>query len=114
MWAPKVWVLLALLAAIGFGVYRLAVARGPAELSTVRGVLLEVRASSRVLPEGLVLRDNDGQVWDFRVDPEVASNREEPQTAGHLRQHMALVEPVIIRYRQTPDGLLAVRVADVS
>jgi hypothetical protein len=97
---------------IGTAVVWTTVSRPAAEVHAVQGVLLEVRASSRVLPDALVLRDADGQIWDFRVDPEVANNREEPQTAGHLRQHMALVEPVLIRYRQTSQGLLAVRVAD--
>ena len=85
-----------------------------ANLPSVRGVLLDVRASSRTITDGLTLRDEAGNVWEFDVSPEVLNNDEEPQTASHLRQHMALVDPVIVRYRSTDTGPIAVRVSDAS
>lgn len=85
----------------------------PAE-RTVRGVLLEVQASSPVYADQVTLRDDEGQTWSFRVDPAVSTNREEPQSAGHLRQHMALVEPMLVRYRETPDGPIAMRIVDAE
>ena len=33
---------------------------------------------------------------------------------SHLRQHMMLGDPVIIRYRDTSDGPVAVRILDVA
>ena len=87
--------------------------RTPSELHTVRGVLLEVRATSIVYADSLTLRDDAGRV-NFQVDPSVMTNREEPQTASHLRQHMALGEPMLVRYKETSTGLLALRVADAE
>lgn len=83
-----------------------------AELRTVRGVLLSVQSSNPVQADQVTLRDDEGRVWTFQVSPEVAANPEEPQSAGHLRQHMALVEPVVVRYREGSDGLVALRILD--
>jgi hypothetical protein len=57
------------------------------------GVLLEVQARSLIEAESVTLRDDRGQLFTFRVDPEVMTNRDAPQTASHLRQHMALADP---------------------
>ena len=81
---------------------------------TARGVLLEVVGAGFGAPERIILLDDEGRTWEFRVDPEVATNREQPQSAGHLRQHMAFVDPVLVRYRETPEGLVAVRILDPS
>jgi hypothetical protein len=81
---------------------------------TVRGVLMDVRASSLVHAESVTLRDEDGRVWTFRVDPEVVTNPEEPQSASHLRQHMVLGEPMLVRYRETSGGPLALRILDAE
>jgi len=82
--------------------------------SSVRGILVGVEARSIVVAEQIRLRDDQGTVWTFRVDPEVATNREEPQSASHLRQHMIAGDPMIVRYRAEADGLLAVRVQDAA
>ena len=100
--------LLAFVAGVGNVTFQALRPRDPA----VRGVLLDVRAASIVHAESVTLRDDDGRVWTFRVDPEVATNRQEPQSAAHLRQHLALGDAVRVRYRDTPDGPLAVRILD--
>lgn len=79
---------------------------------SVRGVLLAVQSTSPVQADQVTLRDDEGRVWTFRVSPEVAANPEEPQSAGHLREHMALVEPVLVRYREEAGGFVAVRILD--
>lgn len=79
---------------------------------TVRGVLIDLRATSLVHAEHITFRADDGRTLTFRVDPEVATNGEEPQSASHLRQHMVLGESLVVRYRDTPEGPLAVRIVD--
>jgi hypothetical protein len=81
---------------------------------SVRGILLDVAARSIIHADEIVLRDESGQIWTFRVSTEVATNREEPQSASHLRQHMAVGDMVFVRYQPDVDGYLAVRVFDVS
>ena len=81
---------------------------------SVRGVLVDVQGASIVFAERVTLRGDDGEVQSFLVDPEVATNRDEPQSASHLRQHMVLGDPVIIRYRLTDDGPVAVRIVDAD
>lgn len=91
---------------------RVSAPNSAADLQTVRGVLLSVQSSNPVQADQITLRDDEGRVWTFQVSPEVAANPEEPQSAGHLRQHMALVEPVLVRYREGADGLVALRILD--
>jgi hypothetical protein len=83
-------------------------------LREVRGSLLEVQSSSLVFADRVVLRDAEGRTWSFVVDPDVATNREEPQSAAHLRVHLSLADPVVVRYRETPDGPVAVRIVDAE
>jgi hypothetical protein len=33
-------------------------------------------------------------------------------TPGHLREHMALGEPIVVEFTRQPDGLLATRIDD--
>jgi hypothetical protein len=81
---------------------------------SVRGILVDVQAVSIVFAESVTLRSDDGVIHEFRVDPEVATNREEPQSASHLRQHMVLGESVIVRYRETSGGPVAIRIVDAE
>jgi hypothetical protein len=80
----------------------------------VQGVLTGVQARSLVEAETITLRDEHGHTFVFQVDPEVMTNQESPQSASHLRQHMALAEPVLVRYRESPNGLVALRIIDLD
>ena len=80
--------------------------------SSVRGILVNVEAISLIYADRVVLRDDEGRNWTFRVSPEVAQNPTEPQSASHLRQHMVVAGPVRIYYRATSQGPLAVRIVD--
>jgi hypothetical protein len=82
--------------------------------SEVQGVLIEVQSSEIVNAEAITLRAADGTIHTFRVSPEVAANREHPTTASHLRQHMAVADPVIVRYRETPEGWVALQIVDAG
>jgi len=84
------------------------------EVHEARGVLVDVQSREIQNADSVTLRGGDGSVRSFRVSPEVASNADHPNSASHLRQHMMLGDPVVIRYRQTADGLVAVRILDAS
>ncbi len=103
-WGPRPWLLAALLA---LGVVALGCqGQGPGAPQQVRGLLINVQASSITQTTGLTVRTDDGRELTFRVDKSV------DMTPGHLREHMTLALPVIVSYVQTPGGLLAVRIDD--
>ncbi len=79
-----------------------------------QGVLVDVQSRQIVNADTVTLRDPSGATRSFRVSPEVASNREHPNTASHLRQHMVNADPVIVRYRETAEGPVAVRIIDAD
>ena len=81
---------------------------------SVRGVIVQVDGASIVFAERVTLRGDDGVTQSFLVDPEVATNRDEPQSASHLRQHMVLGDPVIVRFHVTDDGPVALRIVDAD
>jgi hypothetical protein len=80
--------------------------------SSVRGILLNVEASSLIYTERIVVRDDTGRQWTFRVSPDGARHPTDPQSASHLRQHMILAEPMRVYYRATGEGPLAVHIVD--
>lgn len=84
----------------------------PAE-RTVRGILLEVRAASLQRLDGFTLRTNDGRELTFRyAGKSEGAEAGHPVSPGHLRQHMALAEPVLVTYREEGGELVAIRLAD--
>lgn len=84
----------------------LACTSGP--LHTARGVVVAVEARSVARAEAFTLRADDGRALTFRVAPEVA------WTPGHLREHAALGEPIVVTFKREGDALVAVRLADAS
>jgi hypothetical protein len=80
----------------------------------VRGVLVDVQSREIVNADAITVRDEASTLQTFRVSPQVATDREHPNTASHLRQHMAVADPVVVRYRDTSDGKLAVQIVDAS
>ena len=73
------------------------------ETQTVRGVLVDVAAPSLTNLRSFDLRTDDGRRLSFRVEGDVG------MTPAHLREHMVLGEPVSVTYRESADGLLALR-----
>lgn len=73
---------------------------------TVRGVLLQVQASSISRADEIEVRADDGRVLRFAVSEEVS------MTPGHLREHMLFGQPVTVTYRVAPSGLVAVDIQD--
>jgi len=89
-------------------------ARSLPQTQEIRGVLIDVQSREIVNADAVTLRDEGGVDRTFRVSPEVANNSEHPNSASHLRQHMMLADPVIIRYHNTADGPVAVRILDAG
>ena len=75
---------------------------------TVRGVVVAVEAHSIARADTLTLRADDGRDLQFRVAPEV------DWTPGHLREHAALGDPVVVTFVREDDTLVAVRLADAT
>ena len=82
------------------------------EIREARGILIDVQSREIQNADSFTLRDGTGNVLTFGVSPEVANNPEHPNSAAHLRQHMIAADPVVVRYRITTAGPVAVRVLD--
>ena len=75
-------------------------------LKRIDGQVEEALGPPFGLPEHLSIRDNDGQTWEFAIEPTVTF------TTSHLLQHKARFEKVVVYYRETAEGLSAVRLTD--
>ena len=73
---------------------------------TMRGLVVDVRAGSITELEYLAVRDEAGELWEFYADGFAGF------TPSHLREHQAFGQPVTVTYRETPDGLMVVGLAD--
>jgi hypothetical protein len=71
-----------------------------------RGLIIAVESASVARADAVTLRTDDGRVLELRVDPAVAVS------PGHLREHMALGEPVVVEYARRGDALVATRIDD--
>ncbi len=81
-------------------------AQAQSNVERVTGVVIAVTARSIAQAESVTVRTDDGRELTFLLDPAV------DVTPGHLREHMTLAEPVIVIYRTTAEGLLAIRIDD--
>ena len=72
----------------------------------VRGLVVEVQGGSITELESLTVRDEAGRLWTFKAEGFVGF------TPSHLREHRDFLLPVTVRYRETPEGLLIVSIAD--
>ena len=75
-------------------------------LKRVDGQVEEALGPPFGLPEYLEVRDEDGLIWEFAIEPTVTFS------TSHLLQHKARFEKVSVYYRETPAGLSAVRITD--
>ncbi|MFN8522355.1 MAG: hypothetical protein U0821_04535 [Chloroflexota bacterium] len=80
----------------------------PAEpvMMQARGVITDVSAVSLTQLKTLQVQTDDGELLDLEVEGDVS------MTPSHAREHMALVEPVTVIYRQDADRRIALRVDD--
>ena len=84
-----------------------------AQAHVVRGVLLDVEAPSIQKVDSFTLRSDDGQEMHFVAAPDF-NQRVAHMTPGHMRQHMALADPVEVTYREDTGSLVALDAVDVS
>lgn len=75
------------------------------------GVLVGVESTGLSDVQAVTLRAEDGAERRFALGPE-AARAGHPLSAGHLRQHMTHGDRVTIRYRDTPEGPVALEIAD--
>ena len=73
---------------------------------TVRGLVVEVSAESLTDLASLTIRDEPGDLWTLTAEGFVG------MTPSHLREHQLLGQPVSVSYKETPDGLVAIRITD--
>src|SRR5215470_7739539 len=81
---------------------------------TARGVLLDVEAPSIQKVDSFTLRTDDGQEMHFVTAPNFNQGVSHLMTPGHMRQHMALADPVEVTYRDDNGTLVALTAVDVS
>jgi hypothetical protein len=79
-------------------------ASAPPGTRTARGILVDVQGASLQRAESFTLRTDDGRDMVFKPAQEFNVGVSHAMTPGHMRQHMALAEPVTITYREELDG----------
>jgi hypothetical protein len=85
---------------------------GADTLNESRGVLVDVQSREIQHAQSVTVREPSGTLRTFQVSAEVANNPDHPNTASHLRQHMLAGDPVIVVYRGSGEGAVAVRILD--
>ncbi|HEX8968994.1 MAG TPA: hypothetical protein VF937_14005 [Chloroflexota bacterium] len=80
----------------------------------VRGVLLDVESPSLQKIDSFTLRTDDGQELHFVAAANFNEGVSHLMTPGHMRQHMALADPVEVTYRDDNGTLVALSAVDVA
>ena len=89
----------------------LSAACGPAP-STTAGFITEMDATSLTEVRSFTLRTPDGTVMAFRVGPLDLTSGGFP--AAHLREHMALAQPVAVAWTERDGQRVATKVVDAT
>jgi len=76
-------------------------------------VLLDVEAPSLQKVDSFTLRTDDGQELHFTAAPDFNQGVSHLMTPGHMRQHMALADPVEVTYRDDNGRLVGLSAIDV-
>jgi len=85
-----------------------------AKTLTARGVLLDVVSPGIQQVDRFTLRTDDGQLLSFVAAPDFNAGTTHIMTPGHMRQHMALADPVIVTYRDDNGVFIALSATDAS
>jgi hypothetical protein len=83
-----------------------------AQTKSVHGVLLAVDSPSLQKVDSFTLRTDDGQELNFTAASNFNQGASHAMTPGHMRQHMALAEPMTITYREESGRLVALDATD--
>jgi hypothetical protein len=85
-----------------------------AQTHSARGILLEVVSPGIQKVDSFDLRTDDGQTLHFVAAPNFNEGVAHIMSPGHMRQHMALADPVQVTYREEGGQLVALSATDVS
>ena len=78
-------------------------------------MLLDVSAPSLQKVDSFTIRTSDGQELHFTAAPNFNQGVAHQMTPGHMRQHMALADPIQVTYRMDANGsLVALSAVDLS
>jgi hypothetical protein len=84
------------------------------QTQSVRGVLLDVVSPSIQQVDSFTLRTDDGRELSFLAAADFNKGVSHVMTPGHMRQHMALADPVLVTYREDGGKLIALSATDAS
>jgi hypothetical protein len=76
--------------------------------AVLHGLVVNVQPASFTQIGSFTLRTNDGQFVEMSVEGDVGI------TAGHLREHMTLADPVVVTVRYDGDRTIATRIEDAT
>jgi hypothetical protein len=96
--------MLALLAAVQFSI--LVACRQESRPARYDGLIVEMQAASILQIASFTLRTDDGALVELVVEGDVG------MTASHLREHMALADPVTVTVRYADGLTIATRIED--
>lgn len=84
---------------------------GPPDTTRVEGVVVAVDSSGLAAVRGFTLRRPGGETLEFQLG-ELENAVEFPP--GHLAEHQATAQPVVVYYRMEGNERFAVRLEDVG
>jgi hypothetical protein len=79
---------------------------------TERGILVDVQGASLQRVESFTIRTDEGRELTFRPAPDFNAEASHSMTPGHMRQHMALADPITVSYREEAGSLVALSATD--
>ncbi len=85
-----------------------------AQTQTAQGVLLDVVSSSLQKLDSFTLRTDDGRELTFVPASNFNADATHAMTPGHMRQHMALADPVLVTYQEQNGQLVALSAVDAN
>ena len=84
------------------------------QTQSVRGVLLDVVSPGIQQVNSFTLRADDGRELTFTTSSDFNQGAAHVMTPGHMRQHMALADPVLVTYREEAGKLIALSATDAT
>jgi hypothetical protein len=84
----------------------------PPPARAVHGIVVDVTSSTTVRDDDVTLLADDGSRVTLEVDPEVTLGGGSRQALVYLRERLILGTPVLVCYRETRGGPLALLILD--
>ena len=77
-------------------------------------MLIDVQSPSLQRVDSFVVRTDDGRELEFTAAPNFNDGLQHAMSPGHMRQHMALADPVTVTFRQEDGKLVALSATDAT